>query len=317
MKKQLKIMRRLAVSLLLLVPFLTANAQAPAGCEFPCETELGETDLLDDFTPITDDILGNPADEDWPLYRRTWDMWGHSPLTQIDTDNVKNLALAWSVGMEAGINEATPLVYDGIMYLPNPDDVIYALDAKTGEFIWVHRRDLPSDAGMTARIQRNIAIYDDKVFAVAADGNVYALDARTGDLVWETPCTEDYRRVHNSAGPIVANGMVVSGHACAAGVENGCFISAHDTDSGEEMWRTYVIAEPGTPEGDTWGGLPMESRHHVNAWHVGAYDPELNLIYWGTSVPAPSPEIIRGSGDAPMLYSNSTLAIDADTGEIE
>jgi alcohol dehydrogenase (cytochrome c) len=268
------------------------------------------------FVPVTAEALANPAPADWPMHRRTYDMWGYSPLEQIGKDNVNSLTLAWSLAMTPGINEATPLVYDGVMYLPNPNDVIYALDATTGDFLWTYRRNVPSDAGILAQIQRNIAIYDDKIYAAAADGYMYALDARSGQLVWETAFTDDYRKVNNSAGPIVADGKVISGHACSSGVPDGCYITAHDALSGEELWRTHVIARPGEPGGDTWGGIPLESRHHVNAWNVGAYDPELNLVYWGTSVPAPSPEILRGTGDAPMLYSNSTLAIDAETGEI-
>lgn len=276
---------------------------------------------IDNFTPVTDDMLRSPDPGDWLMARYNYASWGHSPLDQITQDNVGDMTLAWSIGMEPGPNETSPVVYDGIMYLPHPNDVIQALDARTGDLIWEYRRELPEDLdkttiGALGNITRNIAIHEDRIYHSTNDAYVIALDARTGQLVWETP-VGDARAIGQSSGPIVLDGKVVSGRACDPALPGGCFITAHDIESGEELWRTYTIPRPGEPGSDTWGDLPLESRLHVGAWgQAGAYDPELDLMYWGTSVPAPSPEILRGTVGDDVLYSNSTLALDADTGEL-
>ncbi len=273
------------------------------------------------FQPVTDEVLLNPADGDWIHSRRTYNGWGYSPLDQINSDNAGSLTLAWARVMRQGSMEGTPIVYNGVIYMGQGQDTIQALDAATGDLIWEYRRDLPDPEGITgiaavAVTIRSVALYEDKVFFTAQDANLVALDARTGQLVWETNIG-DYRVIGHSAGPLIVNGKVISGRACDPALPGGCFITAHDSDSGEELWRTFMIPRPGEPGSDTWGDLPLESRLHVGAWgNVGAYDPELNLIYWGTSVPAPSPEFMRGTVGDPVLYSNSTLALNPDTGEL-
>ena len=279
-------------------------------------------DQADHFTPVTDATLQNPAPEDWLSWRRTLDSWGYSPLDQIDRDNIGQIVEVWSRPMsDAGPNQATPLVYDGIMYLVNPGDIVQALDATNGELIWEFRWDIPEDlADYTdwGLRQRNIAIYGDKIFHTTAAGYLLALDARTGELVWSTRTFDYTDYMDHTAGPIVARGIVVSGEHCRpfSPLPGGCSVRAHDAETGEELWRRYVPARPDEPGGDTWGGLPLERRTHSSTWMPGSYDPELDLIYWGTAVPSPSPEVLRGSGDADLLYTNSTLALDPDTGEI-
>ena len=274
-----------------------------------------------DFVPVTDQLLLNPGDGDWIHSRRTYSGWGHSPLTQINTSNVGQLTLAWSRTMRPGNNEATPIVHNGVMYLGQGENTVQALDATTGDLIWEYRRDVPdmseaSGIAVVSGITRSVALYDDEVYFNSQDGALVALDARTGQVAWET-IVGDYRFLGQSAGPLVVDGKVLSGRACDPGLPGGCFITAHDSQSGEELWRTYLIPQPGEPGGDTWGDLPWESRLHVGAWgNVGAYDAELGLVFWGTSVPAPSAEIIRGTVGDDVLYSNSTLALDVDTGEI-
>lgn len=276
---------------------------------------------LAQFTPVTGETLRNPSAGDWIHARANYQGWGHSALDQINASNVDDLSLAWAVAMEPGNNQATPLVYQGVMYLAHPNDIIQALDATNGDLIWEYRRDNPEFEGRggisgLSEIVRNIAIYEDRIYHLAADASVIALDAQTGQLVWESS-TGDWRDIGNSAGPMLLEGKVITGRNCEYGFPGGCFIAAHDAASGEELWRTFLIPRIGEPGSDTWGDLPLESRVHVGAWgQVGAYDPDLNLLYWGTSVPAPSPEVLRGTVGDDVLYSNSTLAIDADTGEI-
>ena len=273
------------------------------------------------FVPVTDAMLNDPDPADWLTWRRTANGWGYSPLDQIDRDNVGDLRMVWSRALAAGSQQATPLVYNGVMYMPNPDDVIQAIDAATGDLLWEHRRSLPDDVREYVKINstnRNIAIYDNLIIDTTTDDYVFALDAATGREVWETPIL-DYKTnpAHQTSGPIIANGKVVSGRGCMpeAGPE-ACVITAHDPRTGRELWRTHLIPRPGDPGYDTWGDVPYEDRRHVGAWMVPSFDPELNLVYVGTSVTSPAPKFMLGGVDKKHLYHNSTLALDADTGEI-
>ena len=276
-----------------------------------------------EFVSVTDAMLQRPAPEDWLMWRRTLDSWGYSPLDQVTRENVADLRMVWTRGLTAGSQQGTPLVHAGVMYMPNPRDVIQALDAATGDFIWEHRRDRPDDLvdhliPSLIDTNRNLAIYGSTIIDTSIDGHVFALDAATGDLAWDTEIL-DYR-VHpanQTSGPIVANGKVISGRSCTpAGGPNACVVTAHDATSGEELWRRRLIPAPGEPGDETWGGVPFEERKHVGAWMVPSYDPELNLVYIGTSVTSPAPKFMLGGVDNKHLYHNSTLALDADTGEI-
>lgn len=279
--------------------------------------------LLQDFVPVTDEMLANPAPENWITWRGNYASWGHSPLDQITDHNVGELRLSWSRSMEAGHQEVEATVYNGVMYLVNAGDVVQALDATNGDLIWEYRRQLPAeiDGGRYTGTQqrfRNLAIYEDKILLATQDAFLIALNAKTGQVMWETQRADWRDRVAQTAGPIVANGVAVTGSRCNMNetVGGGCFITGHNIETGEELWRTFTIARPGEPGGDTWGDLPLESRRHASAWMVPSFDPELGLVYVGTAVPAPSPEVLRGTGDADLLYTNSTLALRPETGEM-
>ena len=284
---------------------------------------VGSAQSPDDFVPVTDAMLQNPDPAHWLMWRRTLDSWGYSPLDQISRDNVDELRLVWSRGLTEGRQQGTPLVYDGVMYMPNPSDVIQAIDAATGDLVWEHRREVPEDIedymfdGLWQN-NRNLAIYGEFIIDTSVDDHVFALDAATGRLAWETEIL-DYtvNPAMQSSGPIVANGKVISGRSCmpVAGPE-ACVITAHDARTGTELWRRRTIPGPGEPGDETWGGVPFEERKHVGAWMVPSYDPELNLIYIGTSVTSPAPKFLIGGAENKHLYHNSTLALDADTGEI-
>ena len=276
----------------------------------------------DSFVPVTDAMLQNPAPEDWLMWRRTLDGWGYSPLDQITRDNVSDLRMVWSRAMNRGNQEGAPLVYDGVLYMPNPGDVIQAIDAVTGDLIWEHRRDLPDDLseymGGLVTTKRAIAIYGDVILDTTGDDFLLALDASTGEVAWETEIL-DYQvnPALQTAGPIVANGKVISGRSCRGrATPNACVITAHDAMTGAELWRRRTIPGPGEPGDETWGGVPFEDRKHVGSWMVPSYDPVLNLVYIGTSVTSPAPKFMLGGADNAHLYHNSTLALDADTGEI-
>ena len=279
-----------------------------------------------DFRPITEAMLRNPAPGDWLNWRRTDNAWGYSPLDQINKQNVQQLQLAWSWAMDdTGAQEATPLVYDGIMYLPNPRGVIQALDAATGDLIWEYRPDAaqtpaPAAGGGAAEgrgIQRNIAIFGDKIFATTNDAHIVAVDARTGKLVWDTRVADSKLGYEYTSGPIVVRGKVIAGiTGCVRYKEDVCFITGHDAATGKELWRTSTIARPGEPGGETWGDLPLTFRAGGDAWIPGSYDPETNLTYWGTAQAKPWARVVRGT-DGDALYTNSTLALDPDTGKMK
>jgi alcohol dehydrogenase (cytochrome c) len=275
-----------------------------------------------DFTPVTDAMLANPSPDDWLMWRRTLDGWGYSPLDQITRDNVDSLNLAWTRALRTGSMEGTPLAYDGVIYMPNSSDAIQAIDAVTGDLKWEYLRDLPDDVydfvGGNARNNRNIAIYDRFIVNTSDDDYAFALDATTGELAWETQIF-DYRvtPAGHSSGPIVADGKMISGRSCRpAGGPESCVIVAHDARTGEEMWRRRTVPAPGEPGDETWGGVPFEQRIHVGTWMPPSYDPDLRLIYQGTSVTSPAPKFLLGGIDNKHLYHNSTLALDVDTGEI-
>ncbi len=277
----------------------------------------------DDFVPVTDAMLHDPAPADWLMWRRTLNSWGYSPLDQIDRDNVADIQMVWTRALRQGMQQGTPLVYNGVMYMPNPRDVIQAIDAVTGDLIWEYRRDRPDDLadymiGSLIDTNRNLAIYGHLIIDTSADEYVFALDATSGELVWETQIL-DYtvHPANQTSGPIIANGKVISGRSCAPkGGPNACVIVAHDATNGEELWRRRLIPAPGEPGNESWGDVPFEDRKHVGAWMVPSYDPALNLVYIGTSVTSPAPKFMLGGIDRKHLYHNSTLALDADTGEI-
>ncbi len=275
-----------------------------------------------DFVPVTDAMLQDPDPADWPMWRRTLDGWGYSPLDQVTRENVGEIRLAWSRALMAGTQEVTPLAYGGVLYMPNGSDVIQAIDATTGDLLWEYRRDLPEDVyeyvGGNARSMRNIAIYDRFIINVSDDDYAYALDATTGDIAWETQIF-DYREIPagHSSGPIIADGRVISGRSCRPrGGPESCVVVAHDALTGEELWRRRTVPAPGEPGDETWGGVPYEERVHVGSWIPASYDPELRLIYQGTSVTSPAPKFLLGGVENKHLYHNSTLALDVETGEI-
>lgn len=277
-----------------------------------------------DFSPVTREMLLNPSPDDWLMFSRTYDNQRFSPLDQINQQNVDELRLAWVRGMGPGVQEIIPIVYGGVMYVVSPVAVVQALDATNGDLLWEYRRKLPDDLdhfiGNVGRA-RTVAIYGDLIFYTAPDGYVVGLDARSGELRWEAR-VQDYKTgTQHTTGPIVVEGKVITGRSCP---NERCFIAAHDAYTGKEVWRFYTTPGPDEPGGDTWADLPVEKRI-TSPWGLpGSYDPVRRLIYWGTANPKPHTRIKR-HGDrmdaiplsAPAeLYSNSTLALDPDTGKL-
>ena len=269
------------------------------------------------FTPVTDAMLRNPDPADWLMWRRTLNSWGFSPLKQITPANAAGLRLVWARTLPTGVYEGTPLVHDGVMYIVESRDRIEAVDAATGDPIWKFERRYAPDYKGGGGTKRNIAIYGDLLISTSSDGFVYAVDARTGVQVWEVPVTDFRTQGGPSSGPIIANGKVISGRACSVqGGPEACVIVANDARTGKELWRTHTMPKPGEPGDDTWGGIPWEKRVTIGTWMPPSYDPELNLIYFGTSIGSPTPKYLLAGNDKEYLYLTSTLALDADTGKI-
>jgi alcohol dehydrogenase (cytochrome c) len=269
---------------------------------------------LDTFSNVSQAVLDAPPAEDWLHWRGNPQSWGYSRLDQIDTDNVGSLQLAFVWPMEEGESQQGPLVRDGIMFLANPGNVIQALNAADGTPLWEYRR-LDEDGQPMNGQLRSLAIWEDLIYVATQDAWMVALDAKTGRVRWETLIEEGYS---DGTGPLVANGKVINGiTGCTRFRETGCFITAHDAGTGEELWRTQTVTRPGEPHGDTWGGAPWGLRAGGDVWMNGAYDPELNLAYFGTAQAKPWNFASRQmTAQDSALYTSSTLALDIDTGAI-
>ena len=274
--------------------------------------------VVSGFQPVTETELASPSAADWLSWRRTRDGQGYSPLDQVTPDNIGELQLVWSLAMRDGSNQVTPLVRGGIMYLTHPGNIIQAVTADTGDVIWEYKYDFPPEAKTLGGRVRNIAIYGDKLFLATYDAAIVAIDARTGEQVWRTPEADHREAYTHTAGPIIGGGVVLSGiNGCELYTKAGCFITGHDPDTGKELWRTSTIALPGSDGDDTWAGLASELRAGADSWIAGSYDADLDLFFIGTSQAKPWVAASRGmSARDAALYTNSTLAIRPDTGEI-
>ena len=286
-----------------------------------------KSNALSGLTPVTDAVLTNPPPSDWLQWRRTYDGWGYSPLDQINKSNVKNLKPAWTWSLTSGVTEIAPLIHDGVLFVTNAGDKIQALDAATGDLLWDYRRDVPAKLiaeGGNTLAKRNMALYGDNLYIATSDAHIVALDAKTGKVVWDHTVADWNKGWRYSSGPHVAGGKIVIGMSgCNAAQGGGCFITGHDAKTGAEVWRVYTLAQTGDPNEHSWNGLPLEKRFGGSAWIAGSYDPVLNTLYYGVGQPNPWIAEIRGTlpkkdgFDNAALYSDSTLAIDPDTGKVK
>ncbi len=277
------------------------------------------------YAPVTNDMILDPPANEWLMWRRTLDNQAYSPLDIINRDNVADLELAWAWPMaEVGQQETAPLVHDGIMFISTNNNIVQALNAVTGDLIWEYVHVLPEVPASwgyqrnQARRQKNsVALYEDKVILTTVDAKIVALEAATGKVVWEKQVYDPNVGYSYTVGPIVVNGKIISAiSGCSiAGTAGACYIAAHDVNNGEELWRFNTLNDPNNPEQQaSWGEVPPENRWGGTPWATGSYDPETDTTYWGVGMPGPYAELVRGSGDGDVLYTNSTLAIDATTG---
>jgi alcohol dehydrogenase (cytochrome c) len=272
------------------------------------------------FIPVTESVLTNPDPADWLMINRTFDQHRFSPLNQINKSNVGQLRMAWTRGLPAGTQETTPTVYRGIIYMYVPGASVQAIDGTNGDLIWEYQRDYPKSVNPQAARNKNLGIYEDMIYFAAPDGVLVALDAKTGAVRWETKVDNGGQ---TAGGMLVADGKVITSRTCEMAKRENCFIAAHDAKTGKEVWKFYSTAAPGEPGGDTWADMPVEQRA-AGPWGLpGSYDPKRKLIYWGIANPNPYTRLTRhGRHDAVSftapanLYSNSTVALDINTGKL-
>ena len=272
--------------------------------------------LLRDYSPVTDEVLQNPPDSDWLTWRRTYNNLGFSNLDQINRETVSNLQLAWHQPVTPGNNMPTPLVHDGIMFLYSAGDVVLALDATNGEMLWRYSH----NGNAVTSHKFGIALHENKVLVPTSDLHMVALNAQSGEVIWDHAIEiGDNTGYQLRSAPTVAGGQVIQGMA-ASFVPGGGFIIAIDLETGRETWRFNTLARPGEPGGNTWNDIPLEERQGGSVWNTGAYDSQLDLLFYGVSPtyntgPLLYPLGIDGvSNDA--LYTNATLALRPDTGEL-
>jgi len=265
------------------------------------------------YTPVTEQMLDDPAPEDWPAWRRSHRGQGFSPLAQIDTGNVKDLRLVWSQPLPAGDTMNEPLVRDGVLYVFGHGDAVMAFDAANGRLLWRYQRSLPKD--VPASSKKTMALYGDKIYAATSDLHLIALDARTGRPVWDRQIT-DKAGFRNPGGPLAAKGVVMQGLTTQE--PGGGLIAGFDAETGERLWTFNTVAAPGTPGGDTWNGLAADERSGGSVWTSGSYDAETGLALWGTAQTYDTgPLRDRKVGlNNDGLYTDSTLAIEPRTGKL-
>jgi len=242
----------------------------------------------------------------------------YSPLAEINRSNIKRLVPVWSTSLMNDRGElAAPAVYNGVMYVIN-GKWTFAIDVETGTQIWRTPVDWDQDIGRVApfgAITRGApAIYDGKLFRIAIDNHLIALDTKTGRELWNQTFADWHEGYSATGAPIVAGGVVISGMAGGEFPTRG-FLDGWDPETGKKLWRRYTIPAPGEPGFETWpqnsdawkyGGGPT--------WRSGSYDPELDLVYWGTGNAEPYDPRPRGELDS--LYTSSVLAIRPKTGEV-
>ncbi len=300
-------------------PIILANALL-LSCSAMLSTSLTAAEKM-----FTDNNDGR----NWPSYGRTYSEDHYTPLEQVNKANVGDLGLAWSLNLDVGNTNTSPLAVDGILYLAAGYSIVHAIDGVTGELLWKYDPKAIAAAGKTLRAGwgiRGLAYWEGKLFVGTQDGRLLALDAKKGELIWSQQTT-DIEGVFISGPPRVFNNKVIIGNGGADFVAMRGYVTAYNTDTGKKEWRFYIVpGKPGVKDGevsdsamewasDTWTGEWWKYGGGGAAWNAMTYDPEFNRIYIGTGNSGPYNEEIRNPGGGDNLFLASVLALDADSGE--
>ncbi|MCH2324795.1 MAG: PQQ-binding-like beta-propeller repeat protein, partial [Pseudomonadales bacterium] len=271
--------------------------------------------------PTYEDILSGFNDPTrWLTYSGDYSGSRHSPLTQITPENVAELRPIWT--FQSGTTtrgrgwETTPLLDDGVLYLTGSNNYAWALDARTGRAFWQYRRNLPDNLtyGASAPVNRGFGMLGNQLFMVTLDAHLMSFDRRTGDVLWDRELADYQIGYAATLAPLIVGNKVIVGISGGEYQTRG-FIDAFDPASGERIWRFNTIPGPGEPGSETWPDDPVIlAQGGGGTWMNGSYDPELNLIYWGVGNPNPDYYDENRPGD--NLYSDSIVALDANTGEL-
>jgi PQQ-dependent dehydrogenase (methanol/ethanol family) len=256
----------------------------------------------------------------WTMYSGDYTGRRHSPLTQITPQNVNRLTAQWAFQADTIATgrgfETTPLIIDGVIYLTGANGNAWAIDARTGRQFWRFRYPNAPDltAGATYPVNRGFAALGDQLFMVTLDAHVLSLDMKTGAMIWNA-VLEDYRNGYAATpAPLVVKDKVIVGSSGGENPTRG-FIQAFDAKTGKKLWRFYTIPNPGEKGSETWPSPDAAMRGGAAAWVTGTYDPELNLVYYGTGNPNPDYYGEERKGD--NLYTCSIVALDADSGQLK
>ncbi len=289
---------RAVVAVMLTIGSITLGAQQPAAPKVTAQ------DLLQG--------LKDPSR--WLTYSGDYSGHRHSPLTQITPDNVQQLTAQWTFQTGTlGSFQTTPILIDGVLYVTGFNSNAWAIDARSGRPIWRYRRNLPDDMRLCCgTVNRGFGVLGDRLFMTTPDAHLLALDMRTGSVVFDVEL-EDYKAGYSATvAPLVVKDKVIVG---IAGAEYGIrgFIAAYDAQTGKRAWKFYTVAGPGETGGNTWPRGDAYLRGGGSIWVTGTYDPEQNLVFYGTG--NPGPDYYSNAREGDNLFTASIVALDADTGE--
>lgn len=270
-------------------------------------------------------IASMASAQNWPMYGGDSGNTRFSSSNQINAGNVNKLKVQWA--LQLGTNrsqESTPILVGDTLFVTSsfgPKNT-FAVDARTGQVKWTYQPDIPKGIEQYACCDvnnRGVAHADGRIFVGRLDAHVVALDAKTGKELWKTQVVDYTQGSVITSPPTLVKNLVITGFGGGEYGVRGAIV-ALDQATGKEVWRTQTVPQPGEPGGDTWKGDSGKLGGAV-AWHIGSYDPKLNLVYYGTSNPAPWSAAVRGNDSSDIgkfsnLYSASVLAMNADTGKI-
>jgi len=296
---------------------MTAKMLLAAAAVILTAATVGRPQASSTGLPVTYDRLLQAPQEpgNWLMYGGDYRSHHYSTLHQITSDNVHRLRPKWIYQMHRSKVETTPIVVDGIMYVTRPPSDVIALDAETGRTLWTYEHRLAGRVyTCCGEVNRGVAILGHRVFVNTLDAKVLALDARSGRVLWKKDMADISLGYTATGAPLAVKDKIIVGIAGAEGGIRG-FLDAYYAETGERAWRLYTIPAPGEPGSETWPPGDAWKRGGGSTWITGSFDPELNLVYWGTGNPGPDYNGDVRPGD--NLYSCSMLAVDADTGKLK